>query len=387
MPLHIQKVEPHPSDSRRLIVTFSEPVNANAASLPAITPDANTVGLWLADSGSGTTLVDEVGSHNLNLSGSHSWVSGVRGGAIRFSGGIAQLAADAAFRNAVFGEWTWEARLHHGDTGTADTYRVAFGVKGTSSEHDSYMLMIYTNDLGTGKIHVQWQSSPGTYTSPMMQSVAIERDRFIHWAIRKRLVSGSSYCIDLYKNNTLVATGPTVANCALASAATIMMGSREGTPYAYGDGRFDSIRFSNVARSTSDLTDYYEFTHASFGSTAFSINGGTSVLWGSFVEGTTNKVSLVCSGLTKGVVYTLTATGISDAATSTPIASPGNNYTFGYYGSNFIQSDPVLTGFIVPREEREFAGAVEATGGGGVETPPRPGSSAPGGSRFNPGFN
>lgn len=375
MALHITSVEPHPTNTGKLRVKFSEPINLENLGTDPVA-DADTVALWKADESSGSSLLDATGTYNLALGGSFQRVAGLRGNAIRLHSGLSNgfHAADAAFRNAAFGEWTWEAFVKPVSM-VNNSWNCIFAIDGANPDNDM-MLRLHMNGgadyPGQKVFHVQWRGA-GTYQNPMgAVDIGWTFNAWNGIAVKKISAGGGLYKVQMFLNGVRVFDGTPVGNCVAASSQGIFLGSGSANQWPLGDCHFDSVRFSDIARPDQEISDYHFNHQPGFSTSSITVNGGVTVVGVGFAPNSTDTLDVTCTGLEKGVVYTVTAVGITDVATSTAITSPGNDFKFGYFGTNsFDPSVDSFSGFFLTTQ-RTFPGDLEINSGGSAPSTEEP---------------
>lgn len=349
MALHIVSVTPHPVARGSLRVKFSEAINGGSSTGSDPVADANTLALWRLDEASGTAA-DQTGTYPLSVVGSGvSYVAGLKGNAARILGVVGQNhhltnAGDAEIRNAFADVVTWEGYVKIVSTYN-DSWNCVFACDGPTPDTDMMMRIHFNGGFdypGQKVMHVQWRGA-GAYQTPMgATDVKWPDNEWMGVAVRKTAAGGGQYKVDAFINGSKVFTGSPVGNCVAANTQSLVLGMGTATQWGGGEMLLDSVRISNIARTDDEITSYYASHQPGYNASTITITGGVTVLSVARTAGTTDSLDVICSGLTRGVVYTVTASGISDSATSTAIASPGDSYVFGYFGTNY--TGPSLIG-------------------------------------------
>ena len=162
---------------------------------------ANTLVWYQTDISSGTTLPDSSGNNfTANLSGAYSFVPGVSGNAVRFSGAGGAASLPTGVVSTLNDEFTIATWVNPASLGTSDNWEriFDFGTGGTTPS--IYMFM--TTRASTGRPRFAITTSGGAGEQVVDASVALTAGQWNHVAIT---LSGTS--ATLYVNGVARGTG------------------------------------------------------------------------------------------------------------------------------------------------------------------------------------
>lgn len=222
--------------------------------------DANTIAYWEMENNTGSKLTDSKGNLTLNISGTVAIVAstGRRAGAncADFNNaGYGYLSNPAALQTPLYGNCTVEGWMYvpSGRSGTFPEWFLYFGNSMATSGRRITAFLDWTSAYG-GTRKLVWLTYDGYDTQIVGADTAF--DTWIHFAYRRKLISGSTWQHDVWQNGVQVASqacGPLTAG-----SASLYIGSDLGTSTFVG--RLDQIRFSNVYRSDAELLAFFNNT-------------------------------------------------------------------------------------------------------------------------------
>lgn len=222
--------------------------------------DANTIAYWEMENNTGAKLTDSKGNLTLNIGNTVAIVpaTGRRAGvncADFNNAGFASLSSPAALSTPLSGNCTLEGWMYipSGRSGTFPEWFVYFGTSNFTSGRRITAFLDWTSAYG-GTRKLIWLTYDGADTQIGGADTAF--DTWIHFAYRRKQISGNSWQHDVWQNGVQVSS----AACASFSGAgaSVYLGSDMGG--ASFVGRLDQVRFSNVYRSDAELLAFYNNT-------------------------------------------------------------------------------------------------------------------------------
>lgn len=283
----VTKVEPHPTDSNKLRVSFSEAfvvataeVPGNYVFTPSLTPqyaitvagsgdtqvdlhfgpgltaDGNTYAIWQFDELAGATAADGSGNGFTLTSGGGATITpaGLFKASRTYSGAAnsyMQSAATQAPRPTLFGEWTIQTlvKMNPGrsDGGAIWSYSDAGATEATN-------FLGYIGVEADGGVRFFWETGAAVIQNHFSGPGVVPDERLVMLTGVKKF-NGTNYDVFVYVNGKRVITGTNVPNSTGATSAGAAWAVGRLTNFNDDNliGVVDVIKFSNVIKTEAQI--------------------------------------------------------------------------------------------------------------------------------------
>ena len=207
--------------------------------------DEHLVGYWKLDDAAGTTATDSSGrGHDATVNGV-DWATGLKNGALEFTGTAQNVDLPAAAFDSIENEITLSMFVHgSADQPLADS--VFYAVNGSGDR-------VFNIHLPYSDGQIYWDAgNSGGYQRINRSATSDQfKDAWNHWAFVKNTTDGT---MKVYHNGVLFMAGLGTSNT-MSGVTSAVLGTRPGND-SY-DGLIDDVKLYNVAFTEMDVERLY----------------------------------------------------------------------------------------------------------------------------------